>query len=159
MNPPAANTPVLWPLAVYFAAVVFLAGSMIGLAYLLGERSRHTRDTRQPYESGINPTGSARQRLSAKFYLIAMLFVIFDLESVFIFAWAVDARELGWSGYIEILVFIGVLVATLAYLWRLGALDWGTVRRISRQHQQVQQGTWATPTEVQPASRLERITE
>jgi NADH-quinone oxidoreductase subunit A len=59
-----------------------------------------------------------------RFYLVAVLFVIFDLEAVFIFAWAVAARQAGWAGYIEILVFIGVLAAALAYLWRVGALDW-----------------------------------
>jgi NADH-quinone oxidoreductase subunit A len=64
-----------------------------------------------------------------KFYLIAMFFVVFDLESVFIFAWAVAGRELGWPGYWELAVFAGVLIAVLVYLWRLGALDWGTVRR------------------------------
>jgi NADH-quinone oxidoreductase subunit A len=64
--------------------------------------------------------------LTAKFYLVAMFFVIFDLEAVFVIAWALAARPLGWAGYIEILIFIGVLMAALVYLWRLGALDWGT---------------------------------
>jgi NADH-quinone oxidoreductase subunit A len=103
-----------------------LVSGMIGLSYILGER-HHDRATGEPYESGIVSTGSARQRFSAKFYLIAMFFVIFDLEAVFIFAWAVAARELGWAGYIEVLVFIGVLVAALVYLWRQGALDWANV--------------------------------
>jgi NADH-quinone oxidoreductase subunit A len=70
-------------------------------------------------------TGSARTRLDVKFYLVAMLFVIFDLEAVFIFAWSVSLREVGWQGYIEILLFIAILLAALFYLWRLGALDWG----------------------------------
>ncbi|MBP1624424.1 MAG: NADH-quinone oxidoreductase subunit [Acidobacteria bacterium] len=74
------------------------------------------------------PTGSARLHFSAKFYLIAMFFVIFDLEAVFIFAWAVAVPELGWMGYLEVLIFIIVLAATLIYLWRLGALDWGPYR-------------------------------
>ncbi len=125
---------------------------MIGLAYILGERRRYTRSTVEPYESGIKSTGTARQRMSAKFYLIAMMFVIFDLESVFIFAWAIAVRELGWSGYIEILVFVGVLVATLVYLWREGALDWGTSRRLSWQIEQVREGrTLTNPTQVDPA--------
>ena len=115
----------LWPLAVYFVCVIALVAVMIGLSYLLGQRHRD-RATGEPYESGIVSVGSARLRLSAKFYLVAMFFVIFDLEAVFIFAWAVAVRELGWAGYIEILIFIGVLVAALLYLWRLGALDWGT---------------------------------
>ena len=75
-------------------------------------------------ESGIVSEGSVHVRLSVKFYLVAMFFVVFDLEAVFIFLWAVAGRELGWAGYTEVLIFIGVLTATLAYLWRTGALDW-----------------------------------
>jgi NADH-quinone oxidoreductase subunit A len=114
----------LWPLAVYFAVVIILVAGMIGLSYVLGQQHRD-RATGEPYESGIISTGSARVRLSVKFYLVAMFFVIFDLEAVFLFAWAVAARELGWAGYAEALVFVGILVAALAYLWRSGALDWG----------------------------------
>lgn len=122
---PANNVPVLWPLVVYFASVVFLAGAMIGLSALLGEKHMD-RDTGETYESGIPVTGTARLRLNAQFYLVAMFFVIFDLETAIIVAWAVGVRELGWTGYIEILIFIGVLLTALVYLWRLGALDWGT---------------------------------
>ncbi len=120
-------SPSLWPLALYFVVVVILVAGMIGVSYVLGERHRD-RATGDPYESGIVSTGSARLRVSAKFYLVAMFFVVFDLEAVFIFAWAVALREVGWSGYIEALIFIGVLVATLVYLWREGALDWGPAR-------------------------------
>jgi NADH-quinone oxidoreductase subunit A len=125
LNPLTANPTTLWPLVVYFLAVIFVAAAMIGLSYFLGQRHQE-RATGQPYESGIVSTGTARVRLSAKFYLVAMFFVIFDLETVFIFAWAVAAREAGWAGYVEILVFIVILMAALVYLWRLGALDWGT---------------------------------
>ena len=72
--------------------------------------------------------GYARLRFPVKFYLVAMFFVIFDLETVFIFAWAIALRDVGWTGYIDMLVFVGVLVAALVYLWRLGALDWGPRR-------------------------------
>lgn len=121
----------LWPLGIYFVVVVILVAGMIVVSYLLGQRHQE-RATGLPFESGIVSTGSARVRLSAKFYLIAMFFVIFDLEAVFIFAWAVAARELGWAGYWEILVFVGILVAALAYLWRLGALDWSTIKQHTR---------------------------
>jgi NADH-quinone oxidoreductase subunit A len=114
---------MLWPLVVYVAMVMVLVTGMLVLSWLLGQR--HTdRATGEPYESGITPTGSARLRLSADFYLIAMFFVIFDLEAVFIFAWAVAAREVGWVGYIGVVIFIGVLVAALLYEWRMGTLDW-----------------------------------
>ncbi len=130
------NTPMtiregsvpLWPLVLYFVAILGLVAVMLGASYALGPR--HTeRATIEPFESGIVSVGSARLRFPAKFYLIAMLFVIFDLETVFIFTWAIAFRDVGWSGYIEILVFFAVLGAALAYLWRVGALDWGPKRR------------------------------
>lgn len=112
-----------WPILVYLLAVLALAGGMVGISFVLGERHRDPA-TGEPYESGVVSTGSARVRFSAKFYLIAMFFVIFDLETAFVFAWALVVREAGWVGYAEIAFFIAVLMATLVYLWRLGALDW-----------------------------------
>ncbi len=114
----------LWPLIIYFAAVLGLVVIMITLSYFLGERHRE-KQTEEPYESGIMSTGTARVRFDIKFYLIAMFFVIFDLEAIFIFAWAVSVRESGWPGYIEMLIFIGILSAALLYIWKLGALEWG----------------------------------
>jgi NADH-quinone oxidoreductase subunit A len=125
------DATALWPLVVYFAAVLFVASAMIGLAYILGERHKD-RATDQIYESGILTTGDARLRLNAQFYMVAMFFVIFDLETVFIVAWALGVKELGWVGYIEILIFIGILLAALVYLWRIGALDWGPKTRRNR---------------------------
>ncbi len=113
----------LWPLILYFVLVVLLVAAMLGASALLGER-HHEHATDAPYEGGIVSEGSARVRLSARFYLVAMFFVIFDLESVFLFAWAVAARDLGWAGYFEALIFTLVLLAGLIYLWRVGALDW-----------------------------------
>jgi len=101
---------------------------MLGLSYLLGERHKG-RARGEPYESGIAPTGSARLRFDVKFYRVATFFVIFDLEAVFLFAWALSVRELGWLGYVEVLVFVGILLVALVYLWRIGALDWGTSGR------------------------------
>ncbi len=127
MNSSIHSTP-LWPFFVYFFAACALAAAMIGLSYVLGQRHRD-RATGEPYESGIASTGTAQVRFDVRYYLIAMFFVVFDLESIFIFAWAVAVRELGWAGYIEILVFIGILIAALIYLWRLGALDWGAINK------------------------------
>ena len=121
-----------WPLAAYLAAVVLVIAAVIAMSSVLGQRHRE-RATSEPFESGILPTGSARLQFSAKFYLIAMFFVIFDLEAIFIFAWAVAAPELGWAGYIEILIFIAVLVAALIYLWRMRALDWGSHPRRTKE--------------------------
>ncbi len=121
------NAFMLWPLLVYMAAAVALVSAMIGISALLGQRHKE-RTTDDPYESGIIPTGSARIRFDVKFYLMAVFFVIFDLEAVFIFAWAGAARRLGWTAYVEILIFVGFLLLALFYLWRVGALDWGTAK-------------------------------
>jgi NADH-quinone oxidoreductase subunit A len=130
LNAPVAHSIEIWPLVAYFLLVIALVAGILALSHFIGER--HTASAaNKPFESGIVTVGFARLRLSAKFYLVAMFFVIFDVEAVFLFAWAVAFRELGWPGYIEVLIFIGVLVAALAYLWRLGALDWGSSRRLS----------------------------
>ena len=123
---------MLWPLAVYFVAALALAAVMLVLSHLLGPR--HAEEaTARPYESGIMPTGSAWIHFDVKYYLMAMFFVIFDVETVFIFAWAVALYDGGWTGYVEMLVFIGVLLAALVYLWRMGALGWAATSRRRRQ--------------------------
>lgn len=127
----ATHDITLWPLLAYFAVVILLVAGMLALSYLLGQRHQ-AKAKDEPYESGIVSTGSARLRFPAQFYMVAMLFVIFDLEAVFIFAWAIAFRDLGWSGYIGALIFIGVLIAALIYAWRLGSLDWGSKGRESR---------------------------
>lgn len=119
----------LWPFLVYFIIVVLLAAAMIVVSYVLGQRHREGA-TGQVYESGMPATSSARLRFSIDYYLVAMFFVIFDVESIFIFAWAIAWRELGWAGYVEVLIFVGIMLAGLIYLWRLGALDWGTTERL-----------------------------
>lgn len=126
-----------WPLGVYLLLCIGLVAGLLVLSHFLGQRhSGHATD--DVFESGIVTVGFARFRLSAKFYLIAMFFVIFDLESVFIFAWAVAFRETGWAGYIEVSVFIIILLAALGYLWRVGALEWGpsTFRTIKQRQLQ-----------------------
>ncbi|MPZ43653.1 MAG: NADH:ubiquinone oxidoreductase subunit A [Betaproteobacteria bacterium] len=118
-------------LAVYFGAIVGLVALMIGLSYVLGQR-HCAPATVQPYESGMLPVDDAHLRFPAQFYLVAMFFVVFDLEVVFIYAWAIAAREVGWAGYLEMLVFVVILLAALVYLWRVGALDWAPQRRSRR---------------------------
>jgi NADH-quinone oxidoreductase subunit A len=125
------DSVTLWPLVLYFFIVVFLVTALMALSHVLGEKTTG-RETGDIFESGIVTVGYARFRVPAKFYLLAMFFVIFDLETVFLFAWAVAAPDVGWSGYIEALVFILILVAALAYLWRIGALEWGPSERVRR---------------------------
>jgi NADH-quinone oxidoreductase subunit A len=121
----------LWPLGVYSAIVLLLVVAMLVVSHLLGER-HSDRATGAPYEGGILSEGSARVRFSVKFYLIAMLFVIFDLEAVFLFAWAIAGRELGWPGYAAMLFFVVTLVAALVYLWRIGAFEWSSSQRATK---------------------------
>ena len=113
-----------WPFIVFAFSVITLIGIMIGLSYILGERHKE-KTTDEPYESGVPPTGDARLRFSSGFYIIAMFFVIFDLDAAFIMLWAVSFRELGLPGYIGILVFIGLLIVLLIYELSIGALDFG----------------------------------
>ena len=114
----------LWPLGLYALLAVTAAAGMLGVAAVLGERHMD-RDTGQPYESGIVATGTARVSLNIQFHLVATFFVVFDLETVFIVAWALVLRRAGWTGFAEMAAFVAVLAVTLAYLWRSGALDWG----------------------------------
>jgi NADH-quinone oxidoreductase subunit A len=118
------QTIIFWPLLAFALIVILLIGIMIGLSYVLGERHKE-KNTDEPYESGIPPTGNARLRFSSGFYIIAMFFVIFDLDAAFIMLWAVSFRELGIRGYIGILIFIGLLIVLLIYELSIGALDFG----------------------------------
>jgi NADH-quinone oxidoreductase subunit A len=113
-----------WPFLVYAVLAFSIAGFMIGLSYILGERHKE-KLTDVPYESGIDPTGNARLRFTSNFYLIAMFFVIFDLDAAFIMAWTVSFRELGIAGYIGVVVFIVILLIVLVYELSIGALDFG----------------------------------
>lgn len=123
----ANGAALLWPVGAYIACVVGVVCVMVGASFFLGQR-HNDRATGEPYESGIVSEGSARVRMTSQFYLMAMLFVIFDLEAVFIFSWAVAVRELGWTGYAVISLFIVLLLVALIYLWRVGALRWGPAR-------------------------------
>lgn len=124
MDSSAENTVLLWPLLIYGAFVFLLVGAILGLSFVLGQH-HHEHATDEPYESGILSTGSAQLRFSSQFYLIAMLFVIFDVETIFVFSWAIAFKELGWYGYLGVMVFVILLVVVLIYEWRNGALDFG----------------------------------
>lgn len=131
---PATAEP-LWPFAFYAALVAGAVAAILLVSHLLGERHRAPgRDL--PYESGITPTGSARLRYGLHFYAVGIFFILFDVEAVFLYAWAVAFRELGWAGYLEAALFILVLFLGLVYIWKLGALDWSPSRRRSAGHPQ-----------------------
>ena len=124
LNSAGQDMSNLWPIVVYAGFVIILAAAMIAISYLLGEKHQD-KFTGEPYESGMPVTSSARLRFTSQFYLIAMFFVIFDLDVAFIIAWAIAFREVGWAGYTGAAIFIGILLVLLIYEWRIGALNYG----------------------------------
>ncbi|WP_072665981.1 NADH-quinone oxidoreductase subunit A [Candidatus Erwinia haradaeae] len=123
-----------WGFILFLVAAICLCLSMLTISWFLGSK-KHGRYTDTPFESGIASIGSARLRLSVKFYLIAMFFVIFDVESLYLYAWAVSIREAGWTGFIEATIFIFILLVSLFYLTRIRALDWSPAYRQSHSDQ------------------------
>ena len=111
------------PLLIFVLIVLGLIGALVTLSFVLGPSKLYKRKL-APYESGIIPDTPAVRRLSVRFYLTAMLFIIFDVEAVFFYPWAVLLRQLKWFGLIEMLVFIGILLIALAHIWKKGGLDW-----------------------------------
>src|SRR5690349_21535455 len=112
------------PLLIQVVVAIGLATVMVTLSHLLGKH-KWTRAKNSPYECGINPTGDAQQRFSVKFYMVAMLFILFDVEAVFLYPWAVILRDLKMFGFWEMLVYIGIVLVGFFYVWKKGALDWG----------------------------------
>ena len=111
------------PILLHLMAVVAIAVGMLALSWWVGVK-RPTREKLSPYECGITPVGDARARFSVSYYLIGMLFILFDVEAVFLYPWAIIFKSLGWFGFIEMLLYIAILLAGYIYLWKKGALDW-----------------------------------
>jgi len=111
------------PLLIFVLIVLGLVVTLVALSFVLGP-TRPSKRKMAPYESGIIPDTPAHRRVSVRFYLTAMLFIIFDVEAIFFYPWAVLLRQLKWFGLIEMLVFMGILLVALAHIWRKGGLDW-----------------------------------
>ena len=111
------------PILVHVLVVVVLGSAMIGLSTWVGVK-RPSREKLAPYECGISPVGDARERFSISFYLVGMLFILFDVEAVFLYPWAVVYRSLGWFGFAEMFLYVAILLAGYVYIWKKGALDW-----------------------------------
>jgi NADH-quinone oxidoreductase subunit A len=118
--------PGIFSLTIYVVFILLFVASQLFIAVWLGEKKR-TVEKLRPYESGIIPTGTARLRYPVPFYLVAIFFLIFDVEGAFIFAWAVAHRALGWAGWLQISFFIVLLLLGLFYIWQKGGLDWGPI--------------------------------
>ncbi|CAG9296450.1 NADH-quinone oxidoreductase subunit A [Celerinatantimonas diazotrophica] len=116
-----------WAFTVFLVVAIVLCGAMLVGGFLLGGRAK-ARAKNTPFESGISSVGTARLRMSAKFYLVAMFFVIFDVEALYLYAWSSSIRENGWIGFIEATIFIVVLLVGLVYLIRTKALEWAPKR-------------------------------
>ena len=111
------------PILIFFILVAGFGVVSLIMSYVFGVKKPDARKL-SPYECGMQPIGTARERLSLKFYLVAMLFLLFDIEAVFLFPWAVVYRELKLFGFFEMLVFIAVILAGYVYAWKKGALEW-----------------------------------
>ena len=111
------------PVLMHFLIVVAVSAAILGLSSWVGVK-RPSQTKLSPYECGIPPVGNARERFSVSFYLVAMLFILFDVEAVFLYPWAVIYKSLKWFGFFEMLLYIAVLLAGYVYIWKKGALDW-----------------------------------
>ena len=112
-----------WPILLLLGLGVGFAGGSVLLSQFVGPR-KPTPEKSAPYECGVPPVGDARERQSVKFYLVAMIFLLFDIEVAFLYPWAMAIRDLRWMGFIQVLVFFMILVAGYAYVWKKRALDW-----------------------------------
>jgi NADH-quinone oxidoreductase subunit A len=120
---PTTYAETYFPLLVQIVIALVVAGGMIGASAVIGHKVRD-RAKLSPYESGMTPVGSARERFSVKFYLVAMLFILFDIEAIFLYPWAVVYRELKLFGFVEMLLFIFLVLCGFFYIWKKGVLDW-----------------------------------
>ena len=122
---PKSYAELYFPILLQALLAMALAAGLLGVSRLLGKRVRNkVKDL--PYESGIVPTGTARERFSVKFYLVGMLFILFDIEAIFLYPWVVVYREpgMGWYAFIEMLIFVALILSGFFYIWKKGALDW-----------------------------------
>jgi NADH-quinone oxidoreductase subunit A len=112
------------PLLLHFGIATAIAGAIVILSWLIGQH-KPTRAKLSPYECGVQPVGDARERFSVKFYMVAMLFILFDVEAVFLYPWAIILRDLKMFGFWEMIVYMAVFLVGLFFVWKKGVLDWG----------------------------------
>lgn len=132
---PSSYAQTYFPVLIQILIAIAVAGGMISISAILGRRVRD-RVKFTPYESGMEPVGNARGRFSVKFYLVAMVFIVFDIEVIFLYPWAVVYRELRLFGFFEMLLFIVLVLCGYFYIWKKGVLNWS----IDEQRQQNREG-------------------
>jgi NADH-quinone oxidoreductase subunit A len=111
------------PLLLMFILAAGLAGALITASAIIG-RHKRTREKDQPYECGIRPTGDARQPFSVHFYMVGLIFILFDIEAIFLYPWALVYRQLSVFGFVEMVLYIMILLVGYIFLWKKGALNW-----------------------------------
>lgn len=122
---PGTYAETWFPVLIQILIAIGVAGAMIGFSALLGHRVRDPIKS-TPYESGMNPVGNARERFTVKFYLVAMVFILFDIEAIFLYPWAVIFRQLKMFAFIEMLIFIVLVLCGFFYIWKKGVLNWSS---------------------------------
>jgi len=120
---PQSYPDTFFPVLVQIALGILIAAALVSISFLVGKRVRD-RVKESPYECGMAPTGTARERFSVKFYLVAIVFILFDIEAIFLYPWAVVYRELKMFAFVEMLLFIVLVLSGFFYIWKKGALDW-----------------------------------
>lgn len=125
---PLSYAETYFPVLVQILIALAVAGGMIGASAVLGRRVKDPVKS-SPYESGMKPVGNARERFSVKFYLVAMVFILFDIEAIFLYPWAVVYRQLGLFAFFEMLLFIVLVLCGFFYIWKKGVLDWSAEDR------------------------------
>ena len=126
---PTSYAETYFPVLIQILLAIAVAGGMIGASALLGRRMRDAVKS-TPYESGMTPVGNAKERFSVKFYLVAMVFILFDIEAIFLYPWAVVYRELKLFAFFEMLVFVVLVLCGFFYIWKKGVLDWSSEQRL-----------------------------
>lgn len=129
---PTTYAETWFPVLIQIVIAIGVAGAMVGLSALLGKKVRDPVKS-MPYESGMNPIGNARERFSVKFYLVAMVFIVFDIEAIFLYPWAVVYRELKLFAFFEMLLFIALVLCGFFYIWKKGVLNWSGDQRREQQ--------------------------
>jgi NADH-quinone oxidoreductase subunit A len=122
---PTTYSDTWLPVLIQIVIAIGVAGAMIGLSAVLGRRVKDSVKS-SPYESGMKPVGNARERFSVKFYLVAMVFILFDIEAIFLYPWAVIYRQLKLFAFFEMLLFIVLVLCGFFYIWKKGVLNWST---------------------------------